>query len=100
MVFVLVLQVRAQSGALAGRVLDSAGAPISGAHVTAVPRGGTAGNATDSTPDGRFSLVLEPGSYTVKVAKEGFKEASRDVVFPASVSSDNDIMLQVAPVIG
>ena len=100
MVFVLVLQVRAQSGALEGRVLDSTGAPISGAHVTAVPRGGTARSATNSTPEGRFSLVLEPGAYTVKVTKEGFTEASREVIFPAGATSDNDITLQVAPVVG
>jgi catecholate siderophore receptor len=100
MVLVLILQVRAQSGGLEGRVLDSTGAPISGAHVTAVPRGGAARSATNSTPEGRFSLVLEPGAYTVKVTKEGFTEASREVIFPAGVSSDNDITLQVAPVVG
>jgi len=95
----LVLQVHAESAnseALEGRILDPAGAPISGAHVTVVPKGGLPGASADSTPEGRYSLVLEPGAYTLKVAKEGFVETVREVVLP---SSANDITLQVAPVV-
>ena len=95
----LVLQVHAESAnseALEGRILDPAGAPISGAHVTVVPKGGLPGASADSTPEGRYSLVLEPGAYTLKVAKEGFVETVREVVLP---SSANDITLQVATVV-
>jgi len=95
----LVLQVHAESAnseALEGRILDPAGAPISGVHVTVVPKGGLPGASADSTPEGRYSLVLEPGAYTLKVAKEGFVETVREVVLP---SSANDITLQVAPVV-
>ena len=102
MVFALVLQLKAQSAgaaALEGRVMDPAGAPISGAHVTAVPKGDLPGPSADSTPDGRFSLVLGPGAYTLKVAKEGFLETSRALVFPEGAATANDITLQVAPVV-
>ncbi len=101
MAFALALQVQAQFAgpvALQGRVLDPARVPISGVHVTAVPKGGLSGPSVDSTPEGLFSLALEPGAYTIKVAKEGFVAASREVVFPQGVPSANDIILQVAPV--
>ena len=100
--FTLVLHVQAQSAvsaALEGRVLDPAGAPISGAHVTVVPKDGLPGLSADSDPDGRFSLALEPGAYTLKVAKESFLETTRQVVFREGASSGNDITLQVAPVV-
>jgi len=86
-----------------GRVLDATGAPVAGAHATAVPIGAASGSvlspAVDSGLDGRFSLSLEPGAYTLKVAKDGFLEASREVVLPLSLLRINDIRLQVAPVV-
>ena len=89
--------------AFEGRVLDATGAPVSGAHAAAIPKGAASGTAlspaVDSGPEGRFSLVLEPGSYTLKVAKDGFLEVSREIVFPLSTSRINDIRLQVAPVV-
>ena len=44
-------------------------------------------------------MPLEPGSYTLKVAKDGFLEVSREIVFPLGASSVDDIRLQVAPVV-
>ena len=86
-----------------GRVLDATGAPVAGAHATAVPIGAASGSvlspAVDSGLDGRFSLSLEPGAYTLKVAKDGFLEVSREVVLPLSILRINDIRLQVAPVV-
>jgi catecholate siderophore receptor len=102
MALTLILQVRAQSigsTALEGTVMDPLGAPIAGAHVTAVPKDGPPGLVTDTTPQGRFSLAPASGVYTLKVAKEGFVESSREVVFLDGASSANDIRLQVAPVV-
>jgi catecholate siderophore receptor len=55
--------------------------------------------AADSGPEGRFSLTLEPGSYTLEIAKDGFLEVSREIVLPVGASRINDIRLQVAPVV-
>jgi catecholate siderophore receptor len=103
MAFALICQLRAQqagsSSILEGRVLDATGAPVAGAHTTAVPKGDAAGLSVDTGADGRFSLTLEPGSYTLKVAKNGFLEVSRDIVLPLSTSGIDDIHLQVAPVV-
>ena len=98
-VITLVFSLQAQSNgsiALEGRVLDPTGAPISGAHVTMIPKIGSAASSTDSTPEGRYLLMLEPGEYTLEVAKDGFIESVREIVLP---SSANDITLQVAPVV-
>jgi Carboxypeptidase regulatory-like domain len=86
----LFCQVQAQkagsASVFAGRVLDATGAPVSGVHATAVPKGAASGPVADSGTDGRFSLTLEPGSYTLKVAKDGFLEVSREMVFPPATS--------------
>jgi hypothetical protein len=61
-------------GNLSGVITDSTGAVVPGAKVTA---GGPTGNkSVTSEQDGRFSLVnLTPGTYSVKVEKQGFRAA-------------------------
>ena len=61
--------------------------------------GPTADSGANSGIDGRFSLTLEPGSYTLKVTKDGFLEVSREIALPLSNPRINDIRLQVAPVV-
>ena len=105
--FTLVSKLQAQRAGTAsvyeGRVLDATGATISGAHATAVPQGAGSDIAlnptADSGTDGRFSLALEPRSYTLQVTKDGFLEVAREIVLPMSSSRIDDIQLQVAPVV-
>jgi len=59
-------------GNLAGNVLDSSGALVTGAKVTMVGPTGTSTTTTDS--EGRFTFSrLTPGSYSVKAEAKGFK---------------------------
>src|SRR5260221_251084 len=61
-------------GNLAGSVVDSSGAIVTGAKVTI---SGAAGTKSDTTnQDGQFLFpLLTPGFYTVKVEKGSFKTA-------------------------
>ena len=61
-------------GNLAGIAVDSSGAVIPGAAVTLTGPAGTTHLDTDAA--GRFAFaLLNPGMYTVKVEKQGFKAA-------------------------
>lgn len=74
---VMPLNVWAQSagtGALAGTILDSSGAVVPGAKVTATNNGTGESRTTLSGPEGTFRIqLLPPGSYGLKVEKSGFK---------------------------
>jgi Carboxypeptidase regulatory-like domain len=64
----------AVKGNLAGVVLDSSGAVILGAKVTAVGPTGNRDATTDN--DGRFVFPLvTPGTYALKIEKQGFRSA-------------------------
>ncbi len=61
-------------GNLAGVVTDSTGAVVPGAKVTAT--GPTGNKVVSSEQDGRFNLAnLTPGSYSLKIEKQGFRAA-------------------------
>jgi catecholate siderophore receptor len=96
--FLCRLQAQSPQSSLQGKVLDPTRAPIAGAKATAIRKGGTSGPSAVSDQNGEFSLPLEPGKYTLRVAKDGFDEASRTISFPESGSEPHDIRLQVAPV--
>ncbi|MEO8050909.1 MAG: TonB-dependent siderophore receptor [Acidobacteriota bacterium] len=91
-------QVGAPTPVYRGRVLDPSGAPIAGAHAIAISVGATSGPAADSGSEGRFSLTLEPGSYVLNVAKDGFLPVTREIRVGPGNASPDDIELQVAPV--
>ena len=81
-----------------GRVVDATGAPIKGARVTAtgVARSDQRRTATDERGD--FVLSLEPGTYGVAVAAEGFVGALQHLqVSPAPVPQ-LDFVLQISGV--
>jgi catecholate siderophore receptor len=84
---------------LQGRVLDSSGAPIAGARVTAAPesRGAVISTATDQ--QGEFTLVLVTGVYTLRIAAAGFRELTQRVTAPASAEGTREFVLQVATVV-
>lgn len=63
------------TGAITGLVVSTAGAPITGARVTAASPSQTATATTDSS--GRFAfLSLAPDTYTLQAAKNGFDTAA------------------------
>ncbi len=84
-----------------GIVLDELRAPIVGARVTA-----TADNATGPTPaiagatsaTGAFALTLPPGRFVIRIAADGFREASQTVVASTTGSPALQFVLQVAGV--
>src|SRR5690242_15247436 len=90
----LTLPLFGQSSQLTGRVLDAAGAPIEGAVVVATPSGASA--ASDKA--GEFSLALDPGSYTVKITKDGFADSLQTIQFSQAQQEARDFPLQIAPV--
>jgi len=73
------IQQPAPSVVLRGRVLDTTGAAIVGAHVTVTPDSvGQAGSAmTDQ--QGGFEIAAIPGGCIVGVSANGFVEASRRI---------------------
>ena len=65
----------APGGSIDGRVIDPAGEPIPGASVSAhLGQSRAVGGTTDA--EGRFSLPLPPGAYTLRVSAEGFDDAA------------------------
>lgn len=79
-----------------GKVLDATGAPIAGARVIATTLVSAFNTSTASGPDGAFTLSIQPGSYKVHVAADGFQAFDKVVNF-TSTSAPLEIVLQVAP---
>jgi catecholate siderophore receptor len=90
----LILPPAAQSQEFSGRVLDAAGAPIEGAQIVANP----SNTSATSNKTGDFSLTLDPGAYTLKVAKEGFAGTSQTVEVPQPDPQRREFVMQIAPV--
>ncbi|HVQ31086.1 MAG TPA: TonB-dependent siderophore receptor [Vicinamibacteria bacterium] len=83
--------------AVKGRVLDVSGAPIAQARVTATsadPRS-TPATATDSS--GAFTLVLPPGTHSLKAVAPGFLESSQELTALADGGDTREFVLKVAP---
>lgn len=81
-----------------GRVLDATRMPIAGARVTAVPENQSSGPSTVTDERGEFTLDVDPGRYTVKVAANGFLEASQRVSALQSSVDSGEFVLQIAGV--
>src|SRR3954468_19236350 len=81
-------------GNLAGVVLDASGAVIPGAKIVASGPIGTKESTTDN--DGRFTMpLLPPGTYSIRVEKQGFRTADvRGVEVVVSRTSSVSINLQ------
>ena len=87
-----------RSGTVQGKVLDPTRAPVAGARITAGPGGIGSGRSAVSDQNGEFTLSLDPGSYTIKVAAEGFQEVSQIVNLSPSGSESREFILPVAGV--
>jgi catecholate siderophore receptor len=81
-----------------GSVFDSSKAAISGAKITAA--GNQAGSAIQAVAgqNGEFVLQVEPGSYTIRVSAEGFREASQTVVVGEGGAQSPEFVLELAGV--
>ena len=86
------------ANAVKGRVFDSSNMPIAEAYVTLVSAGDAPQQSFTTGPDGVFSFLARPGSYTVRVAKEGFLDGVRQVLLGETSDISVDIKLQIAPV--
>jgi hypothetical protein len=85
------------SATLGGRVEDSSGAPVSGAHVEArdVGRGRALAQTTDA--HGRFQfLYLNPGDYVLTISGPGFREVKRTLTLALSQALDATFTLPLA----
>jgi catecholate siderophore receptor len=80
-----------------GKVLDPSRAPIASAMVIAITDRQTTVASTRSGQAGEFSLALPRGSYTLRIAADGFREASQTVTIGESVIPPLEIVLPVAP---
>jgi TonB-dependent receptor len=88
-----VLHAQAQSGSVAGRVTDSAGAVLRGAQVVLQP---SATNAATNA-QGEFTIVnLKPGSYTATISYVGFGTFVSTVAVQAGQTSQLTAVLAVA----
>jgi hypothetical protein len=84
-------------GSILGRVVDSAGAPISGA-VVAVDSGTEPHRdlAALTSPDGTFHLRgMQPGSYTLMVRAKNSTRLKAGVVVSAGAGTSVEIQLDV-----
>ncbi|HEY6231927.1 MAG TPA: TonB-dependent siderophore receptor [Pyrinomonadaceae bacterium] len=80
---------------LRGRVLDQQRAAIVGVKITAVRNGANDSVSTVTNASGEFSLLLEPGEYTLRCSAEGFAEATLIVHSKPSVFEPLEIVLQL-----
>jgi len=80
---------------LQGKVVDPNHAAVAGVKITAL-RNGRADYSTLTDANGEFSLLLEPGEYTLSVSAAGFAEASLTVRSKPTSFEPLEIVLQLA----
>ncbi|MFN9578284.1 MAG: SusC/RagA family TonB-linked outer membrane protein [Gemmatimonadota bacterium] len=86
-------ELQAQTGRLSGTVKSTDGSPVIGARVVVV--GTTTGALTGD--DGQYSIVLQPGSYTVRAARIGYgADTARNVVVTANQTTTKNFTLAPA----
>jgi catecholate siderophore receptor len=92
------VQAAARDAVLRGRVVDTSGAAIVGAQVTATPDG--AGRAISAVTDaqGAFELANLAGPYTVRVSSAGFVSSTRRLTLTAAAPAVADFTLAVGGV--
>lgn len=80
---------------LRGKVLDQNRAAVVGARVSAI-RKGQSDSSTTTNQSGDFSLMLEPGEYTVQITADGFSDAFQLVNLLQGSNPFFEVTLQVA----
>ncbi len=87
-------------GSIVGNVTDANGGVIPGATVTAVAQGTGLSRTATTDDSGTYQFVnLPPGTYTLKVAKQGFKGFERrSLAVEANNVTRTDVRLEVGDV--
>ena len=95
----LLCRVSAQTPQVAfqGKVLDPTLAPIAGARITASLESRSPASSAVSDRNGEFSLLLEPGDYTLKIVAEGFVEHSQAMNLGTTAPVTREIVLKITP---
>ncbi len=87
-------------GSIVGAVSDQSGGAVPGVNVTAVNKQTGQQRHTTANESGAYSFVaVQPGTYEIKAAKEGFRTATETAI---DVSSNNtsrfDVVLEIGAV--
>lgn len=80
---------------LKGTLTDPSGAIVIGAHVTAIENGSARAATATSGADGRFSLSVAPGNYTVRIGHASFHSAEQEFSFAAGETKTWDVRLEL-----
>ena len=83
---------------LTGTVVDPSGAAVAAASVSAGTKAGEQVASVATGADGRFTLPLAPGSYTVQVSAAGFSPTSRPVTATQRGTVSLDFVLSIPKV--
>lgn len=81
-----------------GRVVDQKEAAVPGARVTAMRAGTSIRTSTQTDAEGKFSLELPRGEYTMTIAADGFAPLFRTIDLSTSAVAGGVIVLEVSPV--
>jgi outer membrane receptor for ferrienterochelin and colicins len=87
-ILLVALPVAAQNGTITGTVVDSdTGGPLSGVEIVVQGGGADAGALTNQ--DGRFSISVGAGTYTIIASNIGYRSATQDRVSVVSGQATN-----------
>jgi hypothetical protein len=91
----------AESGALGGTVSDSTGAVLTDANVRVVNAATGETRQTASQGNGRYTVpLLPPGTYTVEIAKQGFRSVvNSGVRINVAETARLDVVMKVGEVV-
>jgi iron complex outermembrane recepter protein len=78
---------------IGGVVRDAAGVALPGVTITVTSQATNASRTTVTVMDGNFSIVVEPGTYSVSASLTGYRKVTQTVVVPAGASSQLDLTL-------
>ena len=77
-----------------GKVLDPDGAAVAGAQIAVAADGGVIRSESVADGAGEFTLMLEPGDYSITIRAEGFQESSYRIhPQPSSVSHEYVLLI-------
>ena len=88
----------AAQSSVRGRVVDPSNGAIAGAQVTVTSDRRGAPASTVTNQQGEFEMVMDAGSYTVRVSANGFVEASRRFTLGGADTGTANFTLAVAGV--
>ncbi|MBI4906057.1 MAG: TonB-dependent receptor [Acidobacteria bacterium] len=86
-------------GSVVGNIKDPSDAAIAGAHVAITDKQTAQSRETKTNDSGGFTVpTLTPGTYVVRVQKEGFRTTTTEVVVSINTLTRADLTLQIGAV--